>query len=297
MYMRTVRTFLPATAVVIALLLSSASYVSADDDVTVTPASPSTTDFVQITVTGELPSTCWAPQSFHSVQPGQITVQVGFTQVSEVCLFIVTPFTAVIDIGQLAEGPYDVQVRIYSPAVGCSPWCIRQTSFEVTGVDSDGDGFNDGVDNCPSLANPSQSNNDGDAYGDDCDSDDDNDGFSDTDETYIGTDALDECGLHTTTLPIYSLAWPADVFSGVSIPETTDKVTIGDLSSFVAPVRYLGTNVGTNPGDARWDLSPGPGPLPVDINVIDLSALVAGQTGNPPMFGGARAFNGPTCTP
>jgi len=295
--MRTVRTLLLVAAVGIALLASGASYASADNGVTVTPTSPTTTDFVQITVTGEVPSTCWAPQSFHSVQPGQITVLVGFTQVSEVCLFVVMPFTAVIDIGQLAEGPYDVEVRIYSPAVGCSTTCIRQTSFEVTGVDSDGDGFNDGVDNCPSLANPSQANNDGDAYGDDCDPDDDNDGYDDAAEALIGTVATVNCGLHTTTPPIYSLAWPADVFSGVSIPETTDRVTIGDLSSFVAPVRYLGTNVGTNTGDARWDLSPGPGPLPVDINVLDMSALVAGSTGNPPMFGGARAFSGPACTP
>jgi len=155
----------------------------------------------------------------------------------------------------------------------------------------------DGIDNCPSLANPGQANNDGDAYGDDCDADDDNDGYDDAAEAAIGTVATVNCGLHTTTPPIYSLAWPADVFSGVSIPETTDRVTIGDLSSFVAPVRYLGTNVGTHPGDARWDISPGPGPLPVDINVIDLSTLVAGPTGNPSMFGGARAFSGPACTP
>jgi len=29
--------------------------------------------------------------------------------------------------------------------------------------------------------------------------------------------------------------------------------------------------------------------------VNDLTALLAGSSGNPPMLGGARAFNGPAC--
>jgi len=89
-------------------------------------------------------------------------------------------------------------------------------------------------------------------------------------------------------------AWPSDLVSG-GVPDSTDRVTIADLSSFVAPVRYLGTDVGAHAGDERWDLSPGKGLLPVDINVLDLSLLVAGPTGYPPMFGGARAFAGPVC--
>jgi hypothetical protein len=32
------------------------------------------------------------------------------------------------------------------------------------------------------------------------------------------------------------------------------------------------------------------------ISLQDLAAIVAGTTGNPPMFGGAKAFNGPVCT-
>lgn len=42
--------------------------------------------------------------------------------------------------------------------------------------DLDGDGVGLAVDNCPDLANPSQTNTDGDAEGDDCDSDIDGDG-------------------------------------------------------------------------------------------------------------------------
>jgi Thrombospondin type 3 repeat len=54
-------------------------------------------------------------------------------------------------------------------------------TFVVTGcvVDTDGDGISDGSDNCPTVANPSQANNDGDALGDACDPDDDNDGVAD----------------------------------------------------------------------------------------------------------------------
>ncbi len=47
-------------------------------------------------------------------------------------------------------------------------------------MDSDQDGILDSADNCPSVANPGQENNDGDAQGDACDPDDDNDTVLDT---------------------------------------------------------------------------------------------------------------------
>jgi hypothetical protein len=54
----------------------------------------------------------------------------------------------------------------------------------ATAPDNDGDGdwVPDSVDNCPNNANPLQENNDGDAGGDVCDDDDDNDGLSDLEE-------------------------------------------------------------------------------------------------------------------
>ncbi len=48
--------------------------------------------------------------------------------------------------------------------------------------------------------------------------------------------------------------------------------------------------------NSRWDLVPGPGLFPQWINISDLTALIAGPTGMPPMFGGSKALNGPVCT-
>ena len=83
---------------------------------------------------------------------------------------------------------------------------------DVCDVDSDGDGFSDGLDafpndpnewldsdsdnvgdnadNCPLVANSDQVNTDGDAQGNVCDSDDDNDGLSDSEEVVTGTNPL-----------------------------------------------------------------------------------------------------------
>jgi serine protease len=93
-----------------------------------------------------------------------------------------------------------------------------------------------------------------------------------------------------------SLRWPSDFRTG-GIPDSTNRINILDLAAFVAPIKYYGTNVGTNPGDVRWDVSPGAGVLSFDINIFDLTVLVAplSSTGSPPMLSGARALNGPAC--
>ena len=49
-------------------------------------------------------------------------------------------------------------------------------------MDADGDGVGDDVDNCPFIANAAQANHDGDAQGDLCDLDDDNDAVLDVDD-------------------------------------------------------------------------------------------------------------------
>jgi hypothetical protein len=84
-----------------------------------------------------------------------------------------------------------------------------------------------------------------------------------------------------------SLRWAADLKGG----STSDKrVNLLDLSSFVSPIRYLNTNLGTTPGDVRWDLVQSA--IGNDINLVDLANLT---TLKPAMLGGARAFNGPVC--
>jgi hypothetical protein len=60
-------------------------------------------------------------------------------------------------------------------------------------------------------------------------------------------------------------------------------------------LKRLNTAPGQPAFDKRWDLSPGRGVFTTMINVTDLTALIAGSSGNPPMLGGVRAFNGPSC--
>jgi hypothetical protein len=61
-----------------------------------------------------------------------------------------------------------------------APHVMASTTWEVP--DADEDGVPDSIDNCPNDPNPLQENNDGDAGGDVCDDDDDNDGLTDIEE-------------------------------------------------------------------------------------------------------------------
>ncbi len=58
-------------------------------------------------------------------------------------------------------------------------------------MDTDGDGVADIADNCPFHPNPTQTDTDGDALGNACDADDDNDGVPDSFEIANGFDPLD----------------------------------------------------------------------------------------------------------
>jgi len=131
------------------------------------------------------------------------------------------------------------------------------------------------------VPNPSQFDADSDLLGDHCDhGDSDGDGYPDEDEArHIGTRADYPCGIE----------WPSNMFdSGLSL----NKLDIQDVISFVAPVRRLDTDDQSTRYDARWDVSPGPtSPFASWINIIDITTLLNGTTGSPPMFGGARAFS------
>jgi len=109
----------------------------------------------------------------------------------------------------------------------------------------------------------------------------DNDGFVKLTEQHVGTLPNDPCGQN---------AWPADVYSSDT---SFNDVDIQDITSYLAPVRYLDTDVGAHPGDIRWDISPGSGgALPDDINIQDLTTVIVTT---PPMLEGPRAFGGPPC--
>ncbi|MCH8814922.1 MAG: hypothetical protein IH957_07470 [Chloroflexi bacterium] len=92
-----------------------------------------------------------------------------------------------------------------------------------------------------------------------------------------------------------SLRWPSDFNSSASPLDSFNRLNILDLTSFLAPIKYFGTDLAMNPGDVRWDLTPGKGVFMTDINVQDITAMIAGSSGSPPMLGGAKALFGPVC--
>ncbi|HSP55182.1 MAG TPA: thrombospondin type 3 repeat-containing protein [Dehalococcoidia bacterium] len=114
----------------------------------------------------------------------------------------------------------------------------------------------------------------------------DGDGYTGAAEAHVFSDTnvrdQDPCG---------TADWPADLVSG-GVPDSTNRLTITDLTSFLAPVRHINTSETDAGYDVRWDLVPGAGLFSKVINISDLtSVIVVG----PPMLGGARAFNGLSC--
>lgn len=73
--------------------------------------------------------------------------------------------------------------------VGVTGYDYR-TGYGRISLDADMDLVNHDNDNCPLVANITQLNTDGDAYGNACDTDDDNDGLTDTFEIAIGSNTL-----------------------------------------------------------------------------------------------------------
>ncbi|MDH5513960.1 MAG: S8 family serine peptidase [Gammaproteobacteria bacterium] len=174
--------------------------------------------------------------------------------------------------------------------------------------DGDGDTVTSPADNCPDIANPDQTNTDGDIEGNACDKDDDNDGLTDAQEQALGTNPLlsdtDGDGLGDFD-EVNADGNPSTYQFGVDTdpnnPDTdgdgdTDgfEVTIGtdpldDQSTFldvagdingdgqvntgdlVLGVRILtGLHSATVPERTRFDIAPLSGGLPLPDNTINI---------------------------
>jgi hypothetical protein len=78
----------------------------------------------------------------------------------------------------------------------------------------------------------------------------------------VGTLSLISCDAGFNSGP--SSAWPADFISG-GIPESTDRVTLQDLTSFLAPVRRLDKS----PGHADFNMPLGHNTWSRDVPSVD----------------------------
>jgi hypothetical protein len=198
----------------------------------------------------------------------------------------------------VANGPGQAGI----PGVGNQTNTDGDSMGDACDPDDDNDGVLDGSDNCQFVANASQANYDagwGDTQGGDaCDPEADGDGYSNVAEAHVGTLTLDHCG-NLVTIPGHtfttSSAWPADLRSG---PESFSlhKINVQDLGAFITPIRHINTSPNDAGYNIRWDLAPGT-TFGKHINVADIATITSGGTGHPLMFGGARAYGGPACSP
>jgi hypothetical protein len=128
-----------------------------------------------------------------------------------------------------------------------------------------------------------------------CPADSDGDGSTNEAERHMGTNPLARCG--PGDVPARSDAWPIDLVSN-GVPNSTDRVNLLDLTSFLAPIRRLDTGPEDPNWDVRWDIFPGPAVSSNWVIIGDLVGLFAGSTGFPPMNSGERVFSQPfLCTP
>jgi hypothetical protein len=163
-------------------------------------------------------------------------------------------------------------------------------------TEDDGDGYTDAVEAGTPLCGDSRNedNTDDGVVDDGCPGGPAQVGAHSEAQFKIGTGPLARCHAGGATNP--SPSWPSDFASG-GIPNSTDKVTLTDVSSFTSLPRKFGTKPGDAAFNPRWDVVPGRGMFTPWINLNDLMALTtAAGSAYPPMFGGARAFNGPLCS-
>jgi len=138
----------------------------------------------------------------------------GATPVGNVQPALTAPQSCTDGIDNDDDGSCDSTANACGAGIPADAGCICPTT-----TDPDCDGVPNASDNCPTVWNPEQTNTDvrvnppGDALGDACDPDDDNDGYTDALEWYLGTDPLDNCpNPQAGPSGTYrSDAWPLDI--------------------------------------------------------------------------------------
>ena len=273
--------------------------------VDIVPALPTEADFVRIRVAGEFPNSCWQASASHSVSGNDINITLVGTEEGENCLDVITPYSVTLDIGMLTSGVYRVNL---SASVPCEPGCNGSRTFPVAGdIDGDGtpdasdpdddnDGYSDFAEaGTPLCGDARNEDNFADAVVDDgCPGGPPQAGTFSEAQFNIGTDPYDGCGnpvIYPPNAFPSSSAWPADLRADSF---SANKVDVLDLATFITPIRRMNTSPNDPRFHERWDLIPGRGALPKWINIQDLTSITMLRA---PMFGNARAFNGPSCTP
>jgi hypothetical protein len=227
---------------------------------------------------------------------------------------------AVLDVSDVGNLCFDPAGTLSCGALDCRNLAEDYDAFKDTDgcpePDNDNDSFPDATDACPGsgaiagangmLGSPQDVNHNGisdgaegplttddvvktfedydgvldtDGCHDSPGEDFDQDGYTDENEAlFIGTNPGYPCGIG---------GWPSNLNDGGG---SANRLDILDVTSFVAPVRHFDRSPDDPGFSARWDIKPGPTGFPKYINITDVTTLVAGPTGNPPMLNGARAF-------
>jgi len=130
-----------------------------------------------------------------------------------------------------------------SDPLGCDP-ATYAGDWDYDGV------ANDGTDNCPAVRNPEQTDTDADGWGDACDTDDDDDGFNDDKEWYLGTDPLDNCpNVQVGPSGTYrSDAWPLDM-------NRSKVINLVDMLEYSGEIGLLDTDPNWSAAVQRLDLN------------------------------------------
>lgn len=132
-----------------------------------------------------------------SVSASDILLTIFQTQVGDPLVYGYT--TRTVDISALLAAHSGETLRLrFAETDNLNSFQMGVDNVRIEGADSDGDGVVDADDNCPNVANADQANNDGDAQGDVCDPDDDNDGDPDVTDcapfnAAIGHNAVEVC--------------------------------------------------------------------------------------------------------